>query len=347
MNIRRFFLITYTVIFIIPCSAQIIKSKDGVALGTRKALISSCAKGVDNELMNINGLEVETYRFCECFCDNLMPKLNSWELLQAVDENKLADLFLKDENLEILIKCLNGNIKIEKDYKLSNSNNPDIQKKIGIKACINEIINDEENKTIWTEELAEEYCTCAINKLYSAGYTYKDILELEDENSEAFNEIVMPCLAEVLKAKTETQTSKPYKSSDVEGGDYRSLIPLIDYLGQGYKIKISISGVTKYYLFDTGASDLVINRDTERELLLNGVLKRENYLGKIEYSLANNQIIQAQEVLVDNINIGDYTVNNVIIAIIDEGSLLCGKSFLDKFKKWEIDKQNNILILYK
>jgi len=61
----------------------------------------------------------------------------------------------------------------------------------------------------------------------------------------------------------------------------------------------------------------------------------------------NNQIVIGQEVKVDNITIGDYAVDNVVIAIIDEGALLCGKSFLDKFKKWEIDKQNKFLILYK
>jgi len=90
-------------------------------------------------------------------------------------------------------------VKIEEDYEFSNSNNPDLQIKIGIKICVDEIMNDEENKDIWTEDLAEEYCVCAINKLYSAGYTYKDILEIEDENSESFNEIVMPCAVESPK----------------------------------------------------------------------------------------------------------------------------------------------------
>jgi predicted aspartyl protease len=70
-------------------------------------------------------------------------------------------------------------------------------------------------------------------------------------------------------------------------------------------------------------------------------------LNKTEYTLANNQTINAQLVKIDHVVIGDYTLNNVVIAIIDEGSLLCGKSFLDKFKKWEIDKPNNVLILYK
>ena len=329
----------------LPCTAQIVKTKDGVSLGQRSEFISSCTKAADKKLMNINGMEVETYRYCACVCDNLIPTINSWEIERAVKENKILDLFLKDKNLEILMKCLDGNFKIKKDYVFGNLSDPDLQIKIGIKLCVNKIMNNEEN--IWTEELAEKYCACAINKLYSAGYTYEDILKMKDENSESFNEIVMPCVAGVLKDKTEFQSSNSYKFDDIEGGEYRSLIPLVDYLGLGYKIKISISGVTKYYLFDTGASDLIIDRDTERELLLKGALKKENYLGKTEYISANNQIIQAQKVVVNNITIGDYTLNNVVIGIIDEGSLLCGKSFLDKFKKWEIDKQNNVLILYK
>jgi len=245
------------------------------------------------------------------------------------------------------MKCLEGNYKINDDYKFEQTDNPELQKKVGIKTCVNEIINDVEMKEIWTKELAEEYCACAINKLLSAGYTYKDILEIEDENSSTFNEIAVPCVPELVKTRKEFRSSNAYNINDIKDGSYRSLIPLTDYFGKGYKVKITIAGVSKYYLFDTGASDLIIDRDTERELLLNGVLKRENYLNKTEYTLANNQTVKGQMVKVDNIVIGDYTLNNVVIAIIDEGSLLCGKSFLDKFQKWEIDKQNNVLILYK
>jgi clan AA aspartic protease (TIGR02281 family) len=347
----KYLTIIYLMTLTLHCAAQVVKTKDGVSLGKRSEFISSCTKGADKKLMNINGMEIETYKYCACVCDNLIPTINSWEIEKAVKENKMTDFFLKDKNLEILMQCLEGNFKINEDYKFEYSNSsefsPELQNKVTVKNCIKEIMSDPENKDIWTNELAEEYCDCAINRLFSAGYTYKDILEIEDENSESFNEIVMPCVYEALKDKTEFKSSNTYNIDDIKGGGYRSLIPLIDYLGQGYKIKITISGVTKYYLLDTGASDLIIDRDTERDLLLNGVLKRENYLGKTEYTMANNQTIQAQEVKINNIIIGDYTLNNVVIAIIDEGSLLCGKSFLDKFKKWEIDKQNNFLILYK
>jgi hypothetical protein len=333
------------------CAAQVVKTKDGVSLGKRSEFMSSCTKVGEEKLMNINGIEVETYKYCACICDNLFPTINSWEMEEAVKQNKITELILKDKNLEILMQCLEENYKINEDYKFEYSNSaefsPELQKKAAVKICAKEIMSGPESKDIWTKELAEEYCECAVNKLFSEGYTYKAIVELEDENSESFNEILIPCVAEALKDKTEFKSSNTYNVDDIKGGGYRSLIPLVDYFGQGYKIKITISGVSKYYLFDTGASDLIIDRDTERELLLNGVLKRENYLDKTAYTLANNQTIHAQKVKVNNISVGDYTLNNVVIAIIDEGYLLCGKSFLDKFKKWEIDKKNNFLILYK
>jgi hypothetical protein len=332
----------------VPCIGQAVKTKDGVPIGQRSDFITKCTKGADKKLMNIKGVEVESSKYCACVCDNLIPTINSWEIEKAIRENKTADLFLKDKNFEILMKCLEGNYKFNDDYIFGQkTDSPELQKKIGIKNCVNEIIKDDEMKDIWTKELAEKYCECAINKLLSAGYTYKDILEIEDENSSTFNEIAVPCVSEILNTKEEFKSSNSYNINDIKGGGYRNLVPLTDYFGKGYKVKITIGGVTKYYLFDTGASDLIIDRETERELLINGVLKRENYLNKIEYTLANNQTVKGQKVKVDNIAIGEYTLINVVITIIDEGSLLCGKSFLDKFKKWEIDKQNNFLILYK
>jgi clan AA aspartic protease (TIGR02281 family) len=329
------------------CFGQIIKSKDNVTIGKRSDFISSCTKGADKELMNINGLEIETYKYCSCVCDNLIPTINSWEMEEALKENKITELFLKENNLKILMECLEGNYKIKDDYKFGQSDDLEFEKKIGVINCVNTIMSDD-NKDMWTKEQAEQYCECAINKLFSEGYTYKEILQIDDVNSSTFNEIALPCVSEVLKTKNEFHSAtNSYNFNDIEGGSYRSLIPLTDYFGNGYKVKITIAGVTKYYLFDTGASDLIIDRDTERELLLNGTLKRENYLNKTEYTLANNQTINAQLVKIDHVVIGDYTLNNVVIAIIDEGSLLCGKSFLDKFKKWEIDKPNNVLILYK
>ena len=100
-------------------------------------------------------------------------------------------------------------------------------------------------------------------------------------------------------------------------------------------------------MLQMGASDIIIDRDFERELLLNGVLSRKDYLGKADYIMANNKVVNADLVKIEKIEIGDYIINDVVIGIIDEGALLCGISFLDLFKKWEIDKDSSSLILYK
>ena len=343
----KYWILICVITLTLNCSAQIIKSKDGVSLGKRSDLIASCIKGAKKGLMKFNGIEIESYKYCSCVSDNLIPTINWGEMEKAVKENKITDLFLEDKNLEILMNCLEGNVKIDEDYKFEDSVDSEFQRKFNIKSCVKGIMDTPENNDIWTKKLAEQYCECAMDKLFSKGYTYGDILEIGDENSESFNEIAMPCISLVLEDNSEFKSSNTYNIDDIEGDKYLSFIPLVDYLGRGYKIKISISGVSKYYLFDTGASDLIIDRDTERELLLNGGLKRENYLGKTQYTTANNQIMEAQMVKVNNITIGDFTLSNVVISIVDEGSLLCGKSFLDKFYKWKIDKQNKFLVLYK
>jgi len=328
-------------------NSQMVKSKDGVSLGDRKIFIQTCTQGAENQKMNVKGIEIEAEKYCACVCDNLIPTINSWEMEEAVKSGKLMELFLEEKNLEILMECVEGNIEVKEEYEFGSSEHTELQKELGIKMCVKEAMADEEYEDLWTEEMAKQYCSCAIDKLYSAGYTYKDLLEVEDENSQSFNEIIMPCVTEILQNNEEFQPSNTYNASDVIGGGPVSKIPLVDYMSYGYKVKITIGGISKYFLFDTGASDLVIDEKFAKELLKNKSLKKENYEEKTEFETANKEVIEGQMVRIDNIVIGDYTVNNVSIAIIKNGSLLCGMSFLDKFKRWEIDKENKELIIYK
>ena len=110
--------------------------------------------------------------------------------------------------------------------------------------------------------------------MFSNGYDLEEILQAEDENSPAYNEIVLPCVKEVMFEKIEN--SNLNKSGDVTGIDSKISVPLIDDFDNGYKVKVSIDGVSKYFLIDTGASDLIIDSDLERELLLNGTLKKDS-----------------------------------------------------------------------
>jgi len=326
--------------------SQTIYTKDGKSFGLREEFISGCVESAEVELMNFNGIEMNTENYCSCVCDNLIPTLYSYEIKEAISNNALLDLFTKEENLEILMDCI-SEVKIADDFIYNADNQSEIGDKIAVANCIREIIEDPISEGRFSYEMAEEYCLCAIDKLFSIGYTYKELQEFENKNSKVFNEITIQCINEIHQDEIEQVSQNIYNIEDIEGDYYSSKVPLLDYLNLGYKIKISINGIIRYYMFDTGATDLIINWEIERELLINGSLNKESYIGEKEYILANNEIIKAHLVKLNNVKIGDYTVNNVTAAILDEGALLCGKSFLDKFRKWVLDKENKILILYK
>lgn len=328
----------------VKSNCQNILTKDGLSLGKRGDFISSCLKGANNAMVKYKDMEVQASKYCACLADNLIPTLDSKEIFKATKENKMKELFLNDKNFDIVVKCVEGNVKYSDDFKFGQSTDLEFQKKVFVKNCKNEIMQVNSNE-IWTTDLAEKACNCVYDKFISEGSTLKEIKEMIDINSPMYNEVALPC---VIKAFEKTNSKENnYNINDIIGTKYKSEINLVDYFGKGFKVKIKIGNVSKYFLFDTGASDLIIDGDTERELLLDGFLKRENYLNKSEYELADNNTIIGQKVKLNNIVIGDFTVNNVVLTIINKGSLLCGKSFLDKFRNWEIDEKNKILILYK
>ena len=335
--------------FSLAVFSQDIYTKDGVKLGDRSVFINSCVKGFEKETIDLNGITVNKNNYCSCVCDNLMPKLTSTEIFVAMQSNDMQSLFLKDKNFKILMDCVEDHMKVEDHYVFKEDNFSDMDKLFAVKSCVDEMMvpNDD---YIWTKAEAEEYCECAMENLYSKGYTFKDLMQASDEDSKAFNEIVIPCLTKIFNPESTSainQFPNTYVKNDIIGSSLFSEIKLIDYLGQGYKIKIEIDGLTKYFLFDTGASDLIIDRDFERDLLINGSINKGSYVGKGVYIMANNQEVVADIIKVNNLKIGDYTLNNVHIAVIEEGGMLCGKSLFDKFKTWRFQELDHKIVLFK
>jgi len=342
----------FSIIFslaMIVSSSQVVYTKDGVELGDRSNFINSCIGGFDKDDIDLNGITVNKYKYCSCVCDNLIPEVTSDEILIAMKTNDLSSLFLKDQNLKIIMKCVDGNMKIEDDFVFKENEYSERSKKLAIQNCVNQVLNNSSDYS-WTEAQANEYCECAIEKMYDAGMTFKDAKEATEEDSRAFNEIVIPCMNEILNNTIENDVNEyynTYNKTDIKGSAFSSEIVLIDYLGLGFKIKIEIDGITKYFLFDTGAADLIIDRDFERDLLINGSINKDSYLGKNIYIMANNEEVEADMLKVNRLKLGDYTVNNVIVAVIDEGGMLCGKSLFDKFRTWKFYENDRKLIVYK
>lgn len=329
---------------------QSIYSKDNVNLGDREAFITTCV-GSANKVINLNGIDIKMTSYCSCVCDQLMPELYSWEMEEAVENNALMELFTIDKNFKILLDCATSNVKVEDDYNFGYKSFEEYSEAeilFGIKSCVFEAKKDSELTELFTNSQIYSYCSCAIEKLIREGYNVGQLNKIEDENSEAFNEITLPCIEKLL---FEDGISEPFKNEyiidDISGNHYMNEIKLNNFLGNGYKIRINIDGVVKYFLFDTGATDLIIDSEMERELIFNGSIKKEDYLGEQEFVLADNSIVIGRVVRLNNIKIGDYIVDNVIVSVLDGGSLLCGLGLLDKFRKWDFIKDSGSLKIYK
>ena len=97
-------------------SSQAVFTKDGVKLGDRSNFINSCIGGFDKDDIDLNGISVNKYKYCSCVCDNLIPEVTSDEILIAMKTDDLSSLFSKDQNLKIIMQCVDGNMKLEDDF---------------------------------------------------------------------------------------------------------------------------------------------------------------------------------------------------------------------------------------
>lgn len=331
-------------------SAQAIYSKDNIYIGEKEEFMSECISGAAAEEYEMEGITFQKAAYCSCICDNLLPQVIYADLEQAMMEDNMMTFLTTGENMNILLQCLEGNYEIANDFTYSSETIDEAAFEASVLVCKEEIMNDPEAAAIFNEDGAERFCICAMETLMENGYTYEEMMQAANEDSEAFNEIIIPCMVSVLAENmnySESISMDYYNPEDIIGELRSTRTVLLDYLGNGYKVKLNINGVSKYFLLDTGASDLLITEDVEQELLANGTLTDASYTGETEYTMANGTKVTGKTIVLNAISVGDYVVNNVQAAIIPTGSLLCGNSFLNKFSHWEIDQKNKELILYK
>ena len=139
----------------------------------------------------------------------------------------------------------------------------------------------------------------------------------------------------------------PADSIDIIGPVSIDSVQMISVMGM-HKIKITIGGVTKIWLLDSGASDLLISEDYAKELKDKGVLSESNYLGEGNYSLADSRIITCKRYKVNGVKIGRFQLNNVVLSVSKHAKeFLLGKVLLNKFSQWTLDNKTDMLILKK
>ena len=345
----KYFLSTILVIKISMqiANGQMIMTKDSVMLGDRSIFISGCVEGVEEKIIQINGIKIDAKAYCTCLAEKLIPRLYSYEIEEAMsNENGLA-LFLRDDNLEVLMECIEGNIQLEDEFDYSIKENQDLQKSLAVKICIEEVMTDTLAKDIITYGAARDYCRCAIEKLYNRGMTYEDIKKIDDETSKAYQEIALPCMNLTLsKSEKELQNLNSYYPSDITGREYLSKIDLKEFNGQ-YALNITIDILSNDFVLDTSSTQFIITKEMEQKLLDEGIIHEEDYLDYEHLFMDGDEIISAGIVELNDVIIGDYQIDNIKAVIVERENPVCGRGLLGKLRKWEFKADEPTLIIYK
>jgi clan AA aspartic protease (TIGR02281 family) len=309
--------------------------KCGTIFGDKIETATLCAKKVKD----INSPEFNNqYKYCICFLSFITKNFTYNEFNEILKTKKdfVSEIIKsKDKKLideikicgDFILKEVNPTLNLTSDKKFDEN---------FITICE---YNVENTLGINKNEFnVKTYCECLRYEFKKNGLKIDEIKDIQDTNSVIYNEIISKCLN---KLKVE---SSPEKTNDVISYNNSENINLINN-----KLKINIAGISKYFIIDSGASNISISTNLEKELLLKGIIKKEDYFDDEIYALADGSIIKCKVIIINNVGIGNFKVNNVKINIFSnlDNDLLLGKSFLDKFKKWTINNENSTLYLEK
>lgn len=182
-----------------------------------------------------------------------------------------------------------------------------------------------------------KYCECALAKIEENGHMdLADLQQMRDRNSVMAHELAWPCVEAALYA---SGTGTGGLRGDLE----RDTIVVLN-TPRGIKVKVAMGDGEYYFLFDSGASDIMISTGLERELTRSGSIG--GYLDSLSYEMANGDIIQCRRALVNGIRLGGFSVDSAVVAVYDgDIDYLLGKSFLDKFTSWSFIENGEKLVL--
>lgn len=122
---------------------------------------------------------------------------------------------------------------------------------------------------------------------------------------------------------------------------------LLEKEGGVYVLPVRINKViTLKFVLDSGASEVSIPADVALTLLRTGTIKESDLLPGKTYSLADGSTLQGMRFMIQELNLGPITIENVpaIIAPVS-GNLLLGQSLLERLDSWTLDNHRHVLIV--
>ena len=143
-----------------------------------------------------------------------------------------------------------------------------------------------------------------------------------------------------------------YKPKDF-GASYsnfsiRKIIPL-KKSGGVYTVSCKVNGLALSFIFDTGASDVLISIVEAAYMLKHGYLSKNDILGSQYYSTASGDIMEGTTIIIKELEFEGIVLRNIKASVSSsiDAPLLLGQSALSKLGKIQIDYSNNTLTIYK
>ncbi len=152
------------------------------------------------------------------------------------------------------------------------------------------------------------------------------------------------------QGKGYSNTENYYNPKDIIGEVESTAISLskLDDGSEIYHISLLIGNIKEDFIFDTGATTISMSVDFLNKLKEGGVEVKQLDIFGATAELANGQEVPIDYALLNNIRIGDYVLNNVVVMISEneDFNLLFGTGVLNKFSNWNVSKKG-ILNLYR
>ncbi|RYZ56517.1 MAG: hypothetical protein EOO14_12225 [Chitinophagaceae bacterium] len=334
----KHFFLTVTVLLLATvflCAQQNIYSKEGKPVISREWILFYCLESLQKPRSDKAAMQI-----CECQAAELDRRFTNQQFKKYTKKNVIDfAALIKEDSLvqEDLQDCFMASGKTA--LLQAERSADDFRKQ-----C-EEAIRESSSKALLKERI-DAFCQCQLEMVKSRQLTDQELQTMRDPNSLLFFEMMYRCGSPYDKGNGLHHNWTPASGADVKGPSSDS-INVLNINGMTF-VKLKVGSLVKVWLFDTGASDMLINTDMETDLKKETILGPSNYLGVGEYEMANGTIDSCRQYRVNGIRLGSFTLDNVIVSVSEKGQrIIVGKTILNKFRSWTLNNQDNKLYLYK
>jgi hypothetical protein len=336
---KKLLIAIFYIILILPSESlaqeTFIRTKEGRPILNRKALINNCLKSLHKDKTDETALSI-----CECQVKRIDKYFTNKQYKQFTKYN-VVDISSLTESDSLFAK------KIQECY--TSTGKTMLLQAEGFETeyvanCIKGIQKNTE-KQLDNKRLTN-FCKCQLDMVKKKRLTDIELNALQNPNSLLFYEMIYNC-GNPFSEKDISENNWNINSEKDISGPETDTVSILNINGMTY-IKLKIGSLVQIWLFDTGASDLMINKDMEEQLKNEKTLTETDYLGEGEYEMANGTIDTCRKYKLNNIKIGQFTVNNITVAVSDKANkIIVGKTLLNKFGNWLLNNKSGTLILNK